>query len=187
MRNLTYSLLSVLAFLFLVASCRDCPPCPKDMEVPQCFEDLVPYKVGDTILFRNSLGDTMQFICGGKAYHQNPNALEDFADQGCCPSYMVESLASSLTTDNGYLSFRTTEYDPIYMNIYLNLNGDKKETYTQNCLTHTMDSLKLTHLTFYNVEARKLYPSEDTIYLNQSEKLGVVGFKLSGVEWAKIK
>jgi len=177
--------LSIVALLITLASCRDCPPCPKDMEVPECFEKLITYQVGDTIRFRNSLNDTMVFVCEERSLRQNAEVLDGSETEGCCPSYMVAQLVTTLESSSGKLEVGTTNHSPIICDIELNLNNDTKHAYVFNCLSsYALGSISLANVTFNDVIGSKLDTANDSVFIQQI--FGIIGFKVDGVEWAKI-
>jgi|GEM_PF-4069134 len=185
--------LGFLLFCDLVGflpSCDKCDGCQKDVTIDACVENSIPYEVGDTVMFRSNLDDTLVFICSERKYYQYllpPKAGNSYE---CCTPFESENLSAKLESADASLDiltqFISIDYD---LNISLVLNGEKKRTSWYACTKGggwELNSITLAQHTFHKVIGLHFDNATDSLYLNSEDQFGVVGFKVDGVEWAKI-
>ena len=75
-----------------------------------------------------------------------------------------------------------------YLGIHLNINGKEYGAQWYACYEtgYRLASVNLSNRTFHNLIGIECYNKIDSIYINSEDQYGVVGFKVDGVEWAKI-
>jgi len=181
--------LSIVALLITLASCRDCPPCSKDTEVPECLEELIPYQADDTLRFVNTMDDTMMLVCQGKGYFTyiiSDNSLEN---EGCCPAYKTNNLSTSLVNDSISIRCSAESFGTYYLEINIVQDTLKDRFRYYGCEDLSENEVMIAGKKFNNILTLNESASNgDKAYINFTNEYhsGVVGFKVDGVEWAKI-
>lgn len=193
MKNLNLFLFATS--LFLLTGCDDCPPCPKDQKLPDCIKNSIPYDVGDKMLFRSSLDDTLEFVCTNRAFFQNEH-LPALISSECCPRYESENLTVNFVSGDKTIDM-TSDYivdpngDYYYLRIDLFISYDNRRAVFYACrnIDYTTPKVALAGRTFQNVVGIDLFsPNDlDSLYLNDNGRYGIVGFIIDGLEWAKIE
>lgn len=189
-----FAIVAIFNLVFFNSCITKCPKCHSDEEIISCMKNAVPYQVGDTIRFANDINEILTFVCEEKKYYQIehlPN--NDSEDSECCPNYFVENISCKLMSEDGSINIKTNNDElPYVLTIRLNYKNiivSNANFYEGQC-NYYEESLTIAQTNFKNVI--KLYlptsTNSDSIYLQNLESAGgVIGFKLDGIEWAKVQ
>jgi hypothetical protein len=192
MKKCTYFFLAFayLTMLLFVAGCDECKDidCPQDVEFPDYMEKRIPYQVGQVVRFANANRDTVALTCGNREYTKQTISPNGNVEEECCSNASAEVLTCALGNGNEYLSMVTsfiptnTDDGGFYVTTY-SAKIDGVQYYEDDYDGHVLASVELNNKVFQNVFR---IDKDSNFILYNNDGLGVVGFKISGEEWALV-
>jgi hypothetical protein len=189
--------------ILIVISFESCDSCHTDYLGKYKFTgtdlSIVPYLENETIIFKDSTGDSLPFYCSGRSSYEQQYYQANSNDDECpLATYYADVHDVRFTGQTNalhfILSFSNITHPPVRKIIGITLSYTRDQKYGFDCFfefdnlnlidinessdLYYSDSISIGPKKFYNVYTLEQYYSfnENLQYLYYSSSIGIVGF-----------